>query len=293
MGFLPYPDSTETERFFMTALPLQPPAALRALVTLGAAAVPALLECLADSRPTAIKPLEPVGSGGRSDPDTYDYNRRTEPPPPTSVNLRADISGPAHPYQVVVGDLCFVALGQILNRSFVPAGYQVFGQLDVSSPARLSALREVVRERLAGFTVESHRASLVRDLLQPDFSLAPFWVDPLGRFRHYVPARREGAALRLSFYYPTALQQVVPKLLARPTYDAGAVEDSHGRAVCQMPSGAAPRALRELRERARARREDGARAGALQGFSCAASSTMSPSPSRGGCSRSCTAIRIR
>ncbi|APR75103.1 Hypothetical protein A7982_00449 [Minicystis rosea] len=202
--FLPYPKSGHAGMMLLQQAPPEPSSALGELVALGAGAVPALVACLAEARPTEIEPVRALQ--WMSYDDEYDFNRRTEAAPPGTVNLTNASPAAPTPYRVLVGDLCFVALGQILNRHFNAVRYQPSGGLVVSSPVRSTALRSVVVERLARFDREAHRAALMRDFREPDFE-----------------DRREGAALRLSYYYPAALEEVVPELLPRPTYDVFAV----------------------------------------------------------------------
>lgn len=221
--FLPYPKSGSAGMMLLQQAPPKPSSALGALVALGAPAVPALVACLTLERSTEIAPVKAMMWMSYS--DEYDINRRTEPAPPKTVN-REDSNTPLTPYQVTVGDLCFVALGQILNRHFNAVRYQPSGGLVVSSPPRSSALREVVTNRLAGFTAERHRASLMRDFREPDFD-----------------GRREGAALRLSFYYPAALEEVVLEILPRPTYDPFAVHRFARETLYREPDPAKRRAL--------------------------------------------------
>lgn len=140
--------------------------------------------------------------------DEYDYNRRLRKDIPAGVNK--DTLGQDHPrrHTVTVGDLCFVALGQIVNRGFNATRYQPSGGLVVSSPTYSHRLRAVIRADFEGLTEAKHRELLVQDLVRPDSE-----------------ERRNGACRRLAFYYPDALEPLALKQLAVPTYDVFKSDD--------------------------------------------------------------------
>jgi hypothetical protein len=111
-------------------------------------------------------------------------------------------------HTVTVGDLCFVAIGQIVNRHFDAVRYQPSGILIVSSPTRSPALREAVTQAWGSLTPQRHRASLVADFLKPDHE-----------------GRRVGACKRLAYYYPNALEPLALEFLARPTFSGLGVHE--------------------------------------------------------------------
>src|SRR5688572_22078186 len=200
--FLPYPGSGEAGVVLLGQAPPQPSPALRAVVEKGVAAIPALLAHIDDARPTKLPPAK--GMTWTSVDDEYDFNRRLSKPP-AGVHRRG--AGPAlrsgskrrrspEPHVVTVGDLCFVALGQIVNRSFQAVRYQPTGGMVISSPSSSRALAAAARAEWGGLTSASHRERLVQDALQPDHG-----------------ARRIGAYDRLSFYYPEATEAVVLEIL--------------------------------------------------------------------------------
>jgi ankyrin repeat protein len=115
----------------------------------------------------------------------------------------------SHPssYTVTVGDLCYVALGQIVNRRYAILGYP-FGNASVypvgSQPDQIANL---VKE-WGGLTAARHRASLLRD----------------ARKAIYVEARIE-ALKRLAWYHPDAQERLALKLLALPVRAAVDAQD--------------------------------------------------------------------
>jgi ankyrin repeat protein len=161
--------------------------AMRRLVELGPAAVPHLLEHLTDARRTKLVIVR-TGIGGLF------VNADEEP---------AKWSGdsPGNWYTVKVADLCYVALGQIVNRDYPAVYYQPTGFTFVTAVARSKKVRDEVTREWQGLTADKHRESLGRDLLD----------DP----SYQVRAR---AAVRLGYYYPDALEAVVVKQLAKPCY---------------------------------------------------------------------------
>ena len=137
--FLPYADSATVHTLVIGSQRPERSKTLEAIVRHGAEAVPVLLKHLDDGRKTRIPPLE----GFPSFADEYDYNRRTRKEPPAGVNRETfgEKAPPSH--TLTVGDLCFVALGQIVNRNFsatrVSAQQDLGCQLaDLFRPAALS-----------------------------------------------------------------------------------------------------------------------------------------------------------
>jgi hypothetical protein len=177
---------------------------LENIVKKGVTAVPVLLKHLDDKRPTRIKPIR--GILWMSFADEYDFNRRTRLVKPEGVNR--ETFGEARPenHQLTVGDLCFVALGQIVNRNLNASRYQPTGGLVVNSPTYSRRLCDVIRSDFKKCTQETHLAQLLDDFLYPDHE-----------------DRRIGAYRRLAYYYPGQVEELVLKQLTVPTYDVFAV----------------------------------------------------------------------
>lgn len=203
--FLPDSDATQVQTLVLgSQAPTNSPA-LEMIVRRGILAVPSLLKHLDDGRETRIQPLS--GMMWMSFADEYDFNRRVRKDIPIGVNR--DDHDENHPssHTVTVGDLCFVALGQIVNRNFNATRYQPTGGLVVNSPTYSKQLCSVVRADFEGLTEKKHRELLVQDFVMPDSE-----------------ERRIGACRRIAFYYPDALEPLVLNQLAVPTYDVFRVE---------------------------------------------------------------------
>jgi len=193
--------------------PPAPSDTLRTLVKQGAAAVPQLIAHLDDKRPTKITVKHDFALGGVFRDSRCDYNARTakaDPNPKRSEdkdddNFGAGASTDGH--VLSVGDLCFVALGQIVNRRFDAVHYVPTAIIIVTSPTESPALRATVKKEWGGLTPERHKMSLIDDFLKPDSD-----------------ERRVGACKRLAYYYPYALEPLALKFLARPTYKRWDVE---------------------------------------------------------------------
>ena len=188
---------------------------LRDIVKKGVAAVPTLLKHINDDRPTKMKPVS--GMMWMDFPDEYDFNRRIRKTAPVGVNQDHFKSDKDHPseHTVTVGDLCFVALGQIVNREFNAVRYQPTGGLIVSSPTYSESLRKTILADWRTLSAESHKRLLIDDFLKPDHE-----------------ARRTGAYLRLAFYYPEAVEELVVNELSKPTYDVFVIEETFAATVC-------------------------------------------------------------
>ena len=182
--------------------------AMRGLVKRGAAAVPHLIAHLDDKRATKIMIKHEAMIGAMCFNDEYDYNSRTAKQAPAGVNRDMGFEE-NHPnfHAVTVGDLCFVALGQIVNRGFSAVRYQPTMCIMVNSPTYSEALRNAIKKEWGDLTVDQHKASLERDFLEPDSEY-----------------RRAGACLRIGYYYPDALEPLALKQLAEPRYNVFKVQ---------------------------------------------------------------------
>jgi ankyrin repeat protein len=188
---------------------LAPSEVLRRIVRQGAAAVPHLIAHLDDRRPTRLevgRDWQPLGVFFSNTPD---YNARTTRPPGRdddrdlmTLLRRGAAEDEPSTHTITVGDLCYVALGQIVNRDFCAVRYQPTALIIITSPTHSAALCAAVREEWGSLTPERHREALLRDFRRPDH---------LGRIT--------GACRRLAYYYPDTFEDlIVPWLNAPPAW---------------------------------------------------------------------------
>jgi hypothetical protein len=164
--------------------------AMKRLVQLGVDAIPVLISHLDDNRPTKLKV-------GRQGPVTskwfaeeYDPRKRVK-----SNESAADLALDSKntfgrsfndDYVVKVGDVCYVLIGQIVNRNLLAVRYQPSGCMVVNSPIESPDLAIRVKRDWDGLTKQEHVASLTFDLENSDGA----WdgKPALTRLRYYYPA---------------------------------------------------------------------------------------------------------
>lgn len=104
---------------------------------------------------------------------------------------------------IMVGDLCFAALGQIVDRRFNPVPGQIDGPTVINSPITSPALADRAAKDWGGLTVARHQQSLLNDL---------------------KGGRRCQAIVHLVYYYPHIAEPLVLEELKRPLYSQEAVQ---------------------------------------------------------------------
>jgi len=151
------------------ALPEVPPQ-MRELVRRGSEALPELIKHIEDARPTKLK----VGNDGsatslhQAGVDFFmfsyfsdEYDPRLPQWPDGPRLMEKNFQGQ---YTVKVGDVCYVLIGQIVNRQLLAVRYQPSGGLVVNSPLEAPTLAERVRKDWGKGDAETLRASLLADI---------------------------------------------------------------------------------------------------------------------------------
>ena len=174
---------------------------MRRLVQLGVNALPSLIAHLGDKRPTKLTvgnqfPIEWC----RFDQE-YDRRGRSEHEEAESSFERMFTGG----YVVKIGDVCFVLIGQIVNRSLLAVRYQPSGGMVVNSPIESPDLVVEVRRDWCALTQQQHLESLMTDLENADGA----WDG--------TPA-----LVRIRYYYPDAIPAIKSKLLKKKVADIDA-----------------------------------------------------------------------
>lgn len=179
-AFLPVDGQTESTAFVITNHGLESSSALRELVGLGPDALPLLLEALDDQTPTKIK-LHPSAMGVM----WFDQEMSGNPLNLLEVQTlkmddeSAEVTGPEEyvkEYTVKVGDICFVAIGQIVGRSYAAVRYQPTACIVINSPTHDPELASKVRKI---WRSEKPREFLFQSLLRDYSSIGIYHGDSL------------------------------------------------------------------------------------------------------------------
>lgn len=202
--FLPYDDAEQVGTLIIGATGERSPV-MRKIVAAGFEAVPELLKHLGDERKVNLPPVESGGFAWIAFENGCDYNRATRVAATQGVNVdsRAERQEQPKRHEVTVGDLCFVALGQIVNRNWSAIRYQPTAGRIISSPTHSTKLRQGILAEWGKLSREEHRRRLIDDFRKPDSE-----------------DRIIGAYRRLSLYYPEEVEKLVLELLDRPIADS-------------------------------------------------------------------------
>jgi hypothetical protein len=201
-GFLANEAGISFEMGVLGVPPPHVPPQMRELVRRGPVALPELIKHLDDRRPTKLEV-------GNKDPSTsthgvgidtfmwtvfsdeYDprsLGPRNEKHEPWKVRMMTNFQGR---YIVRVGDVCYVLIGQIVNRRLFAVRYQASAGLIVNSPIEAPVLAEQVRNDWGNADPEVLRASLLADLRATNPSSASYTQrfnnSALERLRLYFP----------------------------------------------------------------------------------------------------------
>ena len=177
---------------------------MKELVKRGVKALPDLIAHLSDERETKSSISANGFAGATWHSDEYDPRYKDEKRLPKEVNTGKE-EQLTKPYALRVGDLCYVAVGQIVNRQLNVVRYQPSGCYVIDSPIATPKLAAVVKREWAGLTAEGHARSMVSDALTPYFAGPP-------------PALE-----RLAFYYPDSAEKAATSLLSRQLYNSRVV----------------------------------------------------------------------
>jgi hypothetical protein len=171
---------------------------MRELVRRGAEALPTLIRHLSDARPTGLVVGARQVTAMESDPGQpshevsvnfyrwMQYAEEYEPRTGHHPFERAPtLPPPAGGYRVKVGDICFVLVGQIVNRHLDAVRYQASAGYVVNSPVVTPRLASWVRHDWAGANARELETSLLGDIRGDDAGES---FGALERLRLYYPA---------------------------------------------------------------------------------------------------------
>jgi hypothetical protein len=163
------------------------PPQMRELVRRGPGALPILLRHLDDKRPTNLNINTRLLTWTEFGDE---YHPRIPAFKPTcgSFCLGKEFKEPRMfkgPYLVKIGDVCFVLIGQIVNRYLTAVLYDPPGGMIVNSPIEAPSLSERTRADWDNLDAQGHEASLLADVkASPNMS---FFRGGLARLRFYYP----------------------------------------------------------------------------------------------------------
>jgi hypothetical protein len=184
------------------------PPQMRELVRRGPVALPELIKHLDDKRPTKLEVGRlpaPYGFsaklfGDMYDPRVRDWEQKGPPHPPWKAFWVKDT------YTLKVGDVCYVLIGQIVNRRLAAVRPVPTGLLVVNSPIEVPELLDLVKSDWGSGDAETVKASLLADIRGTNYQvLAETVVNPKQQLfndqQHAIyvvnPALR-----RLRLYFP-------------------------------------------------------------------------------------------
>jgi|GEM_PF-1779595 len=207
-AFAPLPDRVQFHGGLLTNDRLQTSDSLRSLIEIGPDALPYLLDALDDKTPTRLKinlvGMVSLGAEMNGNP----LNSREK----RILSKRASDGDDDHdlsdPYSVKVGDVCFVAIGQIVGRKYWAVRYQPTLFLTINSPVESQALREKVRALWSG---KDARKNLFDSLLL-DYATEPVFNGQRLDNGTDPSALQVHAAMRLLYYFP---KETAPAIAAR------------------------------------------------------------------------------
>jgi hypothetical protein len=209
-AFAPIPGQGRATTMLLTDHGLKPSEGLKALVTLGPDALPFLLDALDDQTPTKITIEHDDWFGAM----WHGAELYLNPVNPAEAVVKARQANPrpedkhVKSYTVKVGDVCFVAVGQIVGRSYQAVRYQPTACIVLNCPAHDAKLCAEVR---AIWKSEDPRAKLF-DSLRADYATEGVFN---GRSLDGWSSGSDfqcGAALRLLYYFA---QEAAPLVAGR------------------------------------------------------------------------------
>jgi hypothetical protein len=220
-AFAPLSDQANPEPLTLSDEQIKPPKAFCQLVEIGPEAIPFLLEALGDSTPTRLTVQPQIALGDMFFWD--DLKRNPVNPLERSLPFvdysELPLQDSAETYTVTIGDVCFVAIGQIVGRAYSAVRYIPSGLIGISSPTHSKKLRDQVR---AVWSSENPVRTLFDSLLA-DYATEGIYngwsLDGWGDGSRL----QVGAAIRLLYYFP---DKSVPVIAARlRSFDVRRVTD--------------------------------------------------------------------
>ncbi len=202
-AFLPLPDQRESQAMILTDHRFKSSAALHDLVKIGPAALPFLLDSLSDRTPTKLKLEHRSVFGGMwlanelwGNPVNNSEMKVLGTPKGREEVLEDEKH--VESYTVKIGDICLVAIGQIVGRGYHAVRYQPTACIVINSPTEDVKLRQQVRKIWAS---EDPARKLFNSLLLDYATEGVFQGESLDGWDLGSELQIK-AAMRLLYYFP-------------------------------------------------------------------------------------------
>lgn len=174
---------------------------IQALIRIGVAALPALLDHLSNFNETSSQPTlhdTPWAHAYLRLEAWYGDSDRAEQLDRINRFKAAIKSDPAHDFKVTIADVCYYVIGQIMNRPYFPLQFAAKTGIAVDTPQRSPELIRELRALWGSLDAATHFAQLKREL----------WADA-------SVAVRANAYARLIVFYPKQTGDLVAAAIAR------------------------------------------------------------------------------
>ena len=197
------------------------PPQMRELVRRGPVALPELIKHLDDKRQTKLEVgrLPPPNGfmakyfGDMYDPRVRHWEQKGLPPSPFKATWYKDT------YTLKVGDVCYVLIGQIVDRDLTAVRPVPTGLLVVNSPIEVPELLDLVKSDWGSGDAETVKASLLADIRGTDYQVhAETIVNPKQRLfndQQHATYVVNPALRRLRLYFPEIYKALAGEDLAK------------------------------------------------------------------------------
>jgi hypothetical protein len=209
-AFAPLPDQEHVGMMLLTDHGVKSARALRSLVETGPEALPFLLDALSDKTRTKLKveSLLMMGFGTELAGNPLNPLERRVLPKATADEDDEDDDRHRHPYTVKVGDVCFVAIGQIVGRPYNAVRYQPTAIVVINSPL----VKTQLRERVRAIWSSNDPAQKLLDSLLLDYATEGIFSGKSLDGWSQGSGLQVQAAMRLLYYFP---RETFPLIAAR------------------------------------------------------------------------------
>lgn len=212
-SFSPVPGHSHAGAMLLTDHALKPGPAIKQLVERGPEALPLLLAALDDQLPTKVKLEHKGGFGGMWFANELAGNPvnpvereilRTKTPDGDNPTDHIDS------YTIKVGDVCLVAIGQIVGRGYQAVRYQPTACIVINSPTQDQEIRKLVR---AIWESKDARQRLFESLLTDYATVADYVEGESFDIWGIAAQLQTEAAMRLLYYFPKESAPLIAKRL--------------------------------------------------------------------------------